>query len=123
MNRMIAILAAGLIFSHAASAGDWNAFRGPRRHGLRGEGKAPVNWSKDENIQWKVKLPRPCNGSPIVSNGRVFLTCAEDADGKERSLYCFDRRDGKQLWVRTVHYDRKMPTHNTNPYCATTPAA
>jgi outer membrane protein assembly factor BamB len=53
----------------------------------------------------------------------VFLTCAEDKDGKDRSLYCFDRKDGKQLWVRTVKFGKKMPTHGTNPYCATTPAA
>ena len=40
---------------------------------------------------------------PIVSHGRVFVTCAEDS-GKKRSLYCFDRRTGKQLWMQTVEF-------------------
>jgi outer membrane protein assembly factor BamB len=67
-------------------------------------------------------LPAPSNGSPIVSGGRVFLTLAED-DGRKRSLYCFDRKDGRQLWVRTVPFENKEPTHSTNPHGSSTPAA
>ena len=48
---------------------------------------------------------------------------AEDEEGKRRSLYCFDRNSGEQLWVRTVTIDRAMPTHGTNPYGGSTPAA
>ncbi|MFN4259406.1 MAG: PQQ-binding-like beta-propeller repeat protein [Gemmataceae bacterium] len=123
MNRLLPLIIAGLTIPALAVAEDWNAFRGPRGDGISTEKNVPIRWGPNENIIWKVKLPRPGNGSPIVSKGRVFVTCAEDADGKERSLYCFDRKDGKQLWVRTVHYPHKMPTHNTNPYCAPTPAA
>ena len=112
-----------VILVGTASADDWPAFRGPAGDGVSAEKNAPVTWGPDKNVKWKAALPQPCNGSPIVSNGRVFLTCAEDADGKRRSLYCFDRKDGKQLWARTVEFGKKMPTHETNPYCATTPAA
>ncbi|HLF91969.1 MAG TPA: PQQ-binding-like beta-propeller repeat protein, partial [Planctomycetota bacterium] len=68
-------------------------------------------------------LPQHGNGSPIVSNGRVFVTSAEDVDGARRSLYCFDRKDGKQVWVRTLNLGKREITHQTNPYCGTTPAA
>jgi len=107
----------------SVSAGDWPGFRGPRGNGLADESSVPMKWNGLENVRWKVTLPQPSNGSPIVSNGHVFVACAEDADGKLRSLYCFDRTNGTQQWKKTVDFGKKMPTHKTNPYCGTTPAA
>jgi hypothetical protein len=95
-----------------------------RRHGdgVAKEDKAPLAWGPGKNVRWKSPLPGPGNGSPIVSHGRVFLTCA-DSQGKQRSLYSFDRKTGKQVWVRTVEFAEVEPTHQTNPYCASTPVA
>jgi len=104
-------------------AADWPAFRGPNFDGISSEKTAPTEWTSTENIKWKVPLPRPGNGSPIVVGGRVFVTSAEDDEGRRRSLYCFDADSGKPLWTRTVSIDRKMPTHKTNPYCGTTPTS
>jgi len=87
----------------AAMAGDWPAFRGPDGNGIAQEDKAPLHWGPGTNVHWKASLPRPGNSSPIVSRGHVFITCAEDA-GKKRNLYCFDRRTGEKLWVRTVEF-------------------
>lgn len=103
-------------------ASDWPAFRGPTGTGVTPD-KAPTNWSPEQGVVWKVKLPRPANGSPIVSKNSVFVTSAEDAEGKHRSLYCFDRSKGELRWVRTVDFDKVMPTHDTNPYAGSTPAA
>jgi outer membrane protein assembly factor BamB len=50
------------------------------------------------------------------------LILAED-DGRKRSLYCYDRNDGRRLWVRTVAFDQKLPTHATNPHSSSTPVA
>lgn len=102
------------------NAEDWPAFRGLRGDGISREQDVPLKWSPSENIIWKAKLPAPGNSSPIVSNGRVFVTCAENK-GRKRSLYCFDRTNGRELWVRTVNFDQVMPTHKTNPYCGSTP--
>jgi len=109
--------------THPILAADWPTFRGPAGDGLSGGEQGPTQWSATDNIAWKVKLPQPGNGSPIAVDGRVFVTSAEDEDGKQRSLYCFDQKTGKQLWVRTVTIDEKMPTHKTNPYCGSTPAS
>ena len=122
-RRIVAVFSVFFVLGAVALAEDWPAFRGPAGNGLANETDVPTEWSHDKNIKWKTKLPRPGNGSPIVSNGRVFLACAEDAQGLKRSLYCFDRADGKQLWVRTVELEKKMPTHETNPYCGSTPVA
>jgi outer membrane protein assembly factor BamB len=104
----------------SALAGDWPAFRGPDGNGIAREDKAPLHWGPEKNVRWKVSLPGPGNSSPIVSRGRVFVTCAED-EGKKRNLYCFDRRSGEKLWVRTVEFPTVEPTHKGNPYCGSTP--
>lgn len=103
-------------------AEDWPAFRGPLGNGISQETDVPLKWNAEDNILWKAPLPAPGNSSPIVSNGKVFITCAEN-EGRKRSLYCFDRTSGEQLWVRTVNYDKVMPTHKTNNFCGSTPAA
>jgi len=38
-----------------------------------------------------------------------------------RALYCFDRKDGKQLWTKTIEFGKKVRTHETNTYSPTTP--
>jgi outer membrane protein assembly factor BamB len=55
-----------------------------------------------------------------VSGDRVFVTCAED-QGKKRGLSCFNRADGSLRYARVVDFGKVMPTHETNPYCASTP--
>lgn len=114
------VVAVGL--GTAAGAGDWPGFRGPEGNGISTETNVPQTWGPEKNIKWKAALPGPGNSSPIVSGGRVFVTCATD-EGRDRSLYSFDRQDGKQLWVRTVRFDGDEPTHPTNPYCGSSPAA
>ena len=106
----------------AAMAGDWPAFRGPYGTGISNEKNLPITWGPDENIEWKVELPGPGNSSPIVSAGRVFVSCATD-EGRNRGLYCYDRIDGRRQWERSVHYDEIAPTHKQNPYSASTPVA
>jgi outer membrane protein assembly factor BamB len=103
-------------------AEDWPAFRGPNGDGVARNDKAPLEWGPAKNVRWKAPLPGPGNGSPIVSRGRVFVTCAEE-QGKKRNLYCFDRSNGAQLWVRTAEFTGVEPTHGSNPYGASTPVA
>lgn len=104
-------------------AQDWPAFRGPSGDGVYAGPTPALKWSKSENVKWRVPLERPANGSPIVSNGRVFLTASKDEEGKQRALYCFDRKDGKLPWERVVQCAQEMPTHATNPYGGSMPAA
>ena len=117
------LLSAILLAALPLHADDWPSFRGPSGNGLSTEKAAPTTWGPQKNVKWRVPLPQMGNGSPIVSKGKVFVTCAEDEEGKQRSIYCFDRESGKKLWSKTVAYGKKAPTHDTNGYCATTPAA
>ena len=105
------------------SGADWPQFRGPAGDGVAAVASAPLTWSKNVNIVWRTELPRPCNGSPIVVAGDVFVAGPEDSKGVGRSLYCFDRKTGERRWTKTVEFGKAMPTHKTNPHCSSTPAA
>ena len=120
--RNIALLAS-LVFTLPLLAADWPQFRGADHSGISEDTQVPLTWSAEKNVKWKVALPAGGNSSPIVSGDRVFLNCAEDARGFRRSLYCFSRADGKQLWKASVSYERTDPHHAANPYCAPSPAA
>jgi len=122
MLRISLIAALCFSLNSIANSADWPGFRGPTHNGVTKD-SAPTKWGEDENILWKVPLPHPGNGSPIVINGKILLNSAEDAEGKKRSLFCFDAQSGKQLWKQTVTISKKMPTHKTNPYCGSTPVA
>lgn len=122
LNRRTTIVAL-LCVNGVVCGEDWPSFRGPRGNGVSAEQEVPLTWDAKTNIKWKAPLPRPANGSPIVSNGQVFVTSAQDDAGRERSLISFDRDTGKQLWTHTAKFDKTMPTHKTNPYCGSTPAA
>jgi len=111
-----------LILSSNLIAGDWPAFRGPNNDGRSSETGVPRVWSPEKNILWKVPLPGASNGSPIVSGSKVFLTSSVNK-GQTRTLHCFDRSTGKELWKQSVKHAEEMPTHKTNQYGGTTPAA
>src|SRR2546429_9170124 len=93
-------LIASLFITPPLLATDWPQFRGADRSGISSDTKVPLEWSADKNVKWKVPLPNGGNSRPIVWGDRVFLTCAENSKGTRRSLYCFNRADGKQLWVK-----------------------
>ena len=121
--KLIGILAGVLVLAGALRADDWPAFRGPSGNGISSEPKAPTTWGPDKNVKWKVALPQKGNGSPIVVGGRVFIAGSEDKEGKVRALYCFDRKDGKQIWVKTVNFGKALETHQTNTHSPSTPAS
>lgn len=106
MNRFILVL--GLMSGLAASsnAGDWPAWRGPTGQGVSDEQRLPLTWSETENVKWKIPLENPGNSTPIIWGNRIFLTQAKKG-GSERSLFCYDRATGKQLWKKDVEYAEK----------------
>ena len=119
--RTYSVLAALAFFSNIVSAGPWPAWRGPTGDGITSETNLPLRWSATENVVWKTPLPAPGNSTPIVWGEKIFLTQASK-DGKQRSLLCLDRKDGRELWRHTISYDKPELTHDTNPQCSSSPA-
>jgi outer membrane protein assembly factor BamB len=107
-------------------AGNWPGWRGPHGDGTSDETGVPTRWSHStngpvENVAWKVELDLPGHSSPVVWGDRVFLVGA-DLEAKERVLLCLDRRDGRELWRRTVLESPLETKHNLNSYASSTPA-
>lgn len=121
MSRFVFGLIALLGIHGSEVTADWPEFRGANNDGVSPGKSAPLEWGADSNIAWRVALPGNGNGSPVVADGKVFVTWA-NPDGKERSLGCFAESDGEQLWAKTVNFDEEEPTHKTNPHAPTTPA-
>jgi outer membrane protein assembly factor BamB len=74
--------------------------------GWRGDGsgrfenaKPPTTWSKDStNIVWKVEVGSGYS-SPVVCNGRVFLT------SQPSDVICLEAASGRELWRRPAGYE------------------
>jgi outer membrane protein assembly factor BamB len=105
-----------------ALAQDWSQFRGPLGTGVAAGAEAPVEWSPRKNVRWRAEISGTGNSSPIVSNGRVFVTAAAEK-GRKRSLLCFDRATGQLLWTQTVEVPGEELTQKDNPHCGSTPCA
>jgi outer membrane protein assembly factor BamB len=106
----------------ALSAEDWPCFRGPGRQGVSTENGIPAIWTTSENILWKAAVPGEAWSSPIVSNGRLFLTTATEGSASCRVL-AFDARTGRALWDREVFRQTPGQRETKNSYASPTPVA
>jgi len=59
----------------------WANWRGPSATGVSPDAQPAVEWSETKNIAWKVRAPGGGHSSPIIANGRIFLS-AEIPNGK-----------------------------------------
>lgn len=60
------------------------------------EKSAPVSWSKEKNLVWKVSLPGRGASSPIIVGKRIYLTSQTPDQGLH--LLALDRETGAQAW-------------------------
>ncbi|MFH1718564.1 MAG: PQQ-binding-like beta-propeller repeat protein [Planctomycetota bacterium] len=101
-----------LIISLPALATDWPQWRGPFFNGSTDEKNLPASWSETENIAWVSPLPGPSGATPVICNGRVFVSSTV-ADSPDFVALCFDAKDGKKLWQEHIGSDsRKFPRNN-----------
>ncbi|MBM3502124.1 MAG: serine/threonine protein kinase, partial [Armatimonadetes bacterium] len=88
----------------------WPTFRGPV--GLKAEaGTFPTQWDSTagKGVLWSVEVPLPGNNSPIVFDGRVLLS---GADETRREVYCFEAKSGKRQWATPFNF---MPGAGPDP--------
>jgi outer membrane protein assembly factor BamB len=103
---------------NADGKGWWPQFRGPDSAGL-GTGKPPVQFGPGENLLWKVHVG-PGLSSPVVWNGRVFLTEFDPATRRLATLG-IDQRTGTVLWRRTVAPETIEKVHEISSPAGATP--
>jgi len=68
----------------AQQSSGWPDYRGPFGNGHAGEGLegVPLHWSDEQHVAWKLDLPELGLSSPVVLDGKVWLTTATE-DGHD----------------------------------------
>lgn len=107
----------------SAEAGDWPQFRGPNSNGHAVGPATPVEWSDTKNVAWKTSIPGLGWSSPVVVNGKVFLTTAvPHGEGLSFRAMALDAKSGKVIWDREVRTLDKAPAiHTKNSHASPTP--
>ncbi len=81
-------------------ADNWPGFRGPTGQGHSTEQGIPFEWSESQNVVWKVPVDGLGWSSPVVADGRLWLTTAvnsESAEGGTLRLLAFDVDTGEEI--------------------------
>lgn len=105
-----------------SQAGEWRGFRGSEAKALAST-TAPTSWSDEQNIAWKADLPGRGLSSPIVINGRVYLTASSGGLQDRLHVLCFDAATGRQLWERQFWATGRTISHPTTCNAAPTPTS
>lgn len=119
---------ASLSISSTAYA-DWPQFRGPNAQGHSDAENTPIEWSANENVVWKQAIPGKGWSSPVLKDGKIYLTTAvpvgqgPKADQSLRAL-CLDSSTGTIIWDTEVfHQDGETAPriHAKNSHASATP--
>jgi outer membrane protein assembly factor BamB len=110
---------------------NWPEFRGPTGQGLVLSGSLPTEWSATRNVAWRQAIPGTGWSSPIIYEGRVYLTTAvpvPDSPNNDQSLQalCLDAETGNILWNMEVYRQdgQIAPSiHPKNSHASPTPVA
>ncbi len=110
--------------SAPAAQQDWPQFRGPTGQGISAATDLPLKWDATTNVAWKVELPGKGWSSPVLAQGRIYLTAAALPEGGGdltlRAL-CLDAAKGSVLWDTEVF--RPDPGSATAMHKKNTPAS
>ena len=118
-THLVALAIISLLLVSVASAGQWPRFRGPNGQGISDAKRIPVKWTQSD-YDWRIELPGGGPSSPVVWDGKVFVTCA-NKDAPKGVLVAVDAETGKTLWTKQYPLSRyKM--NNLNSYATGTPA-
>src|SRR3989442_2018714 len=113
---MLALTAAGL------RAEDWPQFRGPTGQGHSAEHGLPLEWSESRNVAWKTPVPGRGWSSPVVADGRVWLTTAIKEKGASLRALAYDVETGREIVnVEVFHIRNGHLTNAKNSHAPPTP--
>ena len=104
LRNILTILLAMFVFVGAVSADNWQQWRGTHNDGISPETAAPIQWSRTENIKWRLPLPGEAAATPVIWEDRIFLTSAE---GDALVLLCISTA-GKELWRQTLGHGNRV---------------
>ena len=123
MRILIVLVALLLTGARLAAAEDWPQFRGPTGQGLSSETGLPLEWSESQNVRWKTAVPGTGWSSPVVADGRVWLTTAVvDRNATTLRALAFDAASGRQIVdVEVFRLPRRNLLNPKNSHASPTP--
>jgi outer membrane protein assembly factor BamB len=99
----------------------WPNFRGPADNGQSSAKNVPVSWSETSNVVWKTPIPGRGWSSPVLMDGRVWLTTASP-EGNEFRVISVDSKTGKILHdIKLFEATPTQETHPLNSFASPTP--
>ncbi|RMF86746.1 MAG: hypothetical protein D6741_21500 [Planctomycetota bacterium] len=104
---------------NAMSADEWTRFRGPNGQGICTDIDLPATWTASD-YRWQVDPPGRGHGSPVIYEGRVYVSSADPDDGRQ-FLECYRLTDGRRLWQRILPGE-VYHVHDFNSLASSTPA-
>lgn len=119
---MVASLVASLSFTLLGAAGEdsWPGFRGDGTSLYAGK-PLPTTWSPKE-AAWKIDLPGYGQSSPVVFDGRVYVTAVSGPNKETNHAVALDAASGKVLWKKDFSASQKVKASNLVSRAAATPA-
>jgi len=112
-----------------ASADQWPEFRGPSGQGHASDTGLPLDWSESRNVVWKTPVAGRGWSSPVVADGRIWLTTStETTEGRRRGVslraLAFESATGREIVNTEVfRVDRPEALNGKNSYASPTPIA
>lgn len=82
------------------AADEWPEFRGPSGQGASVATGLPSAWSIGQNVAWRQPVPGAGWSSPVVGDGRVYLTGVVPGEAGQGTLHvmCFAAATGRKEW-------------------------
>ncbi len=100
----------------------WLDYRGPDRNGFLPDADVPLEWSEQKNVAWKTAIRGEGWSSPLVHEGRIWLTTATEK-GRNLHVVAVSFQNGEVLHDRIVFTnERPEPKNKLNSYASPSPA-
>ena len=111
-----------------ALAENWPQFRGPGGQGHSTAKNLPLDWSATKNIIWKKEIPGKGWSSPIIYDGKLYLTTAVETLRDEKTFHslrvlCLNSKSADLIWDEEVFLQDStgVKIHNKNSHASPTP--
>ncbi|MEW4489118.1 PQQ-binding-like beta-propeller repeat protein [Thalassoglobus sp. JC818] len=107
---------------HGENTMPWPDRSGPHFNGSADEKDAanlPIKWNEKENVAWKISLEEQGHSTPVIGEGRIWLTAANE-DGTKQFVYAIDEESGEIL-IHKLLFENPDPEplgNNINTYAS-----
>lgn len=118
MNALLLTIALTVV----AETPSWPAFLGDGATPLTAE-TIPSEWSPGSNVAWTAEIPGYGQSSPVIENGRIFVTSVEGEMKDTCHVLAFDLESGAPLWKHSMDSSEKVKSSVYVSRAAPTPVA